>query len=803
VRKLQLAAVSTALVGALAVILPPGVAHAAPTVLPDPISVPCVASDSTNCWRYITFSDNQPPNSDVPAVQGNKLILNHDGFHNIGNGAWWNTPIAMTGNAISVSFNAYLEGGDPNYHGSGMSFSLIDSYMTPARIPYFPHPFDFGASGPGLGFNGFHGDDVTPGATNPKGDKNLAVTLITDDDDDWDNGNTGGSFNLSRVGLLHGRSWDEARWGENVHQRLGSWYPDSPKDVSPSIYGGRAVPVSITLVPNPTPGKWNATVLVDGNTYYDSVLVDLPPSVYIGFTSGVHERPNQHAISDVSVRYGAIEVPTISATPNPADLGLVHVGSTSLPAPITIRNDGFVDATVSLGGAPAGIAVGGLPAALQPGATTVLPTTFTASTTGSGGGNVVLNVASPAGSGKSSFVVRGTGVPPGTPIGAPFSALPPTRILDTRAAGGPVGPGAVRTVQVAGVNNVPANAGAVVMNVTVDQPTANGFVTVYPNGEPTPLASNLNFVHGQTIANLVTAKIGAGGSVNIFNFAGQTHVLFDVVGWFPNMDDSSASELSASAAQGGEFVPLAPARVLDTRAGVGASQGPLGPGGQLDLQATGAGGVPSSGVAAVVMNLTGTNTTAASYLTAWPTGAPMQTTSNLNFVAGQSVPNLAVIPVGTGGKVSVFNFAGTTDVIGDVVGYYTSPGVSVAGGGLFHAMAPQRFLDTRPGFDKATMSDGQTVLTQITGRSGIPGDAVGVVANVTATNTTVPGFLTVFPDALPQPLTSSLNFVGGEPGVPNLVMSKLGGQGNIGIFNFSPGGTTDAIVDVVGWYATT
>ena len=114
-------------------------------------------------------------------------------------------------------------------------------------------------------------------------------------------------------------------------------------------------------------------------------------------------------------------------------------------------------------------------------------------------------------------------------------------------------------------------------------------------------------------------------------------------------------------------------------------------------------------------------------------------------------------------------------------------------------MAPQRFLDTRPEADHATMADGQTVFAQITGRAGIPADAVGVVANVTATNTTVPGFLTVFPDALPQPLTSSLNFVGGEPGVPNLVMSKLGAPGNIGIFNFSPGGTTDAIVDVVGY----
>jgi hypothetical protein len=341
------------------------------------------------------------------------------------------------------------------------------------------------------------------------------------------------------------------------------------------------------------------------------------------------------------------------------------------------------------------------------------------------------------------------------------------------------------------------------MNVTVAQPTAPGYVTVYPTGQPTPLASNLNFVAGQAIANLVTAKIGDGGSVNIFNFAGQTQVIFDVVGWFPNTSGSSASSLSTNAAQGGEFVPLAPARILDTRIGLGANPAPLGPDGQLDLQVTGAGSVPSEGVAAVVMNLTATNTTAPGFLTAWPTGQTRQTTSNLDFVGGQSVPNLAVIPVDDGGKVSIYNFAGNTDVIGDVVGYYTKPGVSVAGGGVFHAMAPQRFLDTRPGVDNATMADGQTVFTQITGRGGIPGDAVGVVANVTATNTNVPGFLTVFPDALPQPLTSSLDFVGGEPGVPNLVMSKLGGAGSIGIFNFSPGGTTDAVVDVVGWYAKT
>ena len=137
-RKFAVAAVTAALAGTIAVTVPAGTAHAAPATLPDPISGRCAANESTDCWRYITFSDATTPTPDPPEVQGSRIILNHAGLTNLGNGVWWNTPLTMTGNAVSVSFNAYLEGGDPNYHGSGMAFALIDSYMTPAPIPYFP-----------------------------------------------------------------------------------------------------------------------------------------------------------------------------------------------------------------------------------------------------------------------------------------------------------------------------------------------------------------------------------------------------------------------------------------------------------------------------------------------------------------------------------------------------------------------------------------------------------------------------------------------------------------------------------------
>jgi hypothetical protein len=198
------------------------------------------------------------------------------------------------------------------------------------------------------------------------------------------------------------------------------------------------------------------------------------------------------------------------------------------------------------------------------------------------------------------------------------------------------------------------------------------------------------------------------------------------------------------------------------------------------------------------MNLTGTNTTASGFLTAWPTGGPRQTTSNLNFTADQSVPNLAVVPVGTGGKVSIYNFAGNTDALADVVGYYTAPGVTVPGGGVFHAMAPNRFLDTRQ--TGGTLRADGTLSLGIIGKQGIPADAVGVVMNVTATNTTEAGFLTVYPTGAARPTTSNLNFVP-DQSVPNLVMSKLGTGGAVSVYNFA--GDTDVIADVVGWYGPT
>ncbi|MDP8993095.1 MAG: hypothetical protein M3N31_08620, partial [Actinomycetota bacterium] len=71
---------------------------------------------------------------------------------------------------------------------------------------------------------------------------------------------------------------------------------------------------------------------------------------------------------------------------------------------------------------------------------------------------------------------------------------------------------------------------AVVVNVTVTQPTMYSFASVTPNGGNA--SSNLNFVPGQDVPNLVVVAVGSDGNVRAYNNAGSTHVIFDVVGWF-------------------------------------------------------------------------------------------------------------------------------------------------------------------------------------------------------------------------------------------------------------------------------
>ncbi len=136
--------------------------------------------------------------------------------------------------------------------------------------------------------------------------------------------------------------------------------------------------------------------------------------------------------------------------------------------------------------------------------------------------------------------------------------------------------------------------------------------------------------------------------------------------------------LAASPGTATSTVPVEPFRILDTRLGIGAPAAPVTSGQTIDVQIAGVGPVPADAVG-VVLNLTGTRTTAATYITAWPTGGTQPTASVLNLTPGIDAPNSVTALLGTGGKLSLFNFTGSTDLIADVAGYLVASGSGAPG----------------------------------------------------------------------------------------------------------------------------
>ena len=253
----------------------------------------------------------------------------------------------------------------------------------------------------------------------------------------------------------------------------------------------------------------------------------------------------------------------------------------------------------------------------------------------------------------------------GGTTGARYTGVVPSRILDTRyGVGAPfaLSPAGAIDLQVTGRGGVPDNASAVVLNVAVTEPTATSFLTAWPTGRARPLASNLNYVTGQTVPNLVVVKVGDNGRISLYNNAGSAHVVADVAGWF-GVDGVAGASV---------YTSVVPARILDTRSGVGAPAVPVGPASTLQVQVTGRGGVPATGVAAVVLNVTATQPTATSFLTAWPTGLPLPLAANLNYVPNLTVPNLVVVKVGAGGRINLYNNSGSTHLVADVAGWYSA-----------------------------------------------------------------------------------------------------------------------------------
>jgi len=373
--------------------------------------------------------------------------------------------------------------------------------------------------------------------------------------------------------------------------------------------------------------------------------------------------------------------------------------------------------------------------------------------------------------------------------GSTFHPTTASRILDSRVAS-QVGPfsspwatGTTRAVTVAGTD-VPADATAVVLNVTVTDTTAPSFLTVWPAGRPRPTASSLNWTPGSVVANAITVAPGDADQVDVYNLAGSADVIIDLSGYY-------------EAGPGSGFTPVEPVRLLDSRAAwqVGPFSSPWATGTTRAVTVAGT-DVPADATA-VVLNVTVTDTTAPSFLTVWPAGQPRPTASSLNWTPNHAVANAITVAPGDADQVDVYNLAGSADVIIDLSGYYEA-----GTGGHFHPVAPSRVLDSRPGTQvgpyATPWSGGTNRYVTIAGAASVPTDATAVTANLTVADTTAASFLKIWSAGPNIGTISTLNWTPGEV-VANAATIAPGSAGQIQIYNLA--GSVDVIMDVNGYFA--
>jgi glucose/arabinose dehydrogenase len=365
--------------------------------------------------------------------------------------------------------------------------------------------------------------------------------------------------------------------------------------------------------------------------------------------------------------------------------------------------------------------------------------------------------------------------------------ITPTRVLDTREnLGASVGKPKAKSVTSFRLPTsvVPANATAIAINLTGSAPAGPGFATAWATGYSQPAVSNLNFAYaGETSANAAILPVSPGGSVDIYVDT-PAHLIVDVTGYW----------LPSTSANDGRFTSTNPSRILDTRSAIGAS-GAVTAGGQIDVQVTGKGGVPTSGVSAVAMVVTTVNPAAAGFVTVWPTDKPIPTASALNPMGNDVRANLVIVPVSAAGKVSMFASA-KMDLLADVAGWFTDASANSSGSGLLQTLTPTRVVDSR---DTKTPWNAGEERTAFIGPVGITqGD---FVYNLTAANTGGWGYLTAFSSG-GRTITSNVNFERAGQNRAALAISKgkaltAGGAATMSLYSYA---STDVLIDSQAYF---
>ncbi len=429
--------------------------------------------------------------------------------------------------------------------------------------------------------------------------------------------------------------------------------------------------------------------------------------------------------------------------------------------------------------------------------------------------------------------------------GGEYHSLEPDRILDTRQPApldvAPFGAKQSTTptsdatfdVPIVGMGGLPAfvdangdcvddNVLAVAVNITVVDPTQSGFLRAWGVDAPEGNSSVVNFNKGQAVPNSAVLRPGCDGKLRVRVFtpvAATAHVLIDVFGW--------VSTSSYTGGRGARIEPAGPGRIFDSRE-VAFGGVALGPQGQRTISIRGADSVTppitdvvpdSADVVGVLVNVTGVAGAKSTFVSVLPqplaAGQELKT-SNLNLRPNQIRSNLAIVPVGADGTITLFNLDGSTHVILDVMGYFIKRDDNSRRGRIVPLVSPFRAFDTREAahFDTplGPANSESWDFAAFKGDVKIEGQPVGsqlgLLGNLTAAGlgrqysyAPSASFVTAYPTptdakAVP-PLVSNLGILEGEV-VPNLVMLAYGstGDGVDRISFYNRAGYLDYLLDV-------
>ncbi len=369
-----------------------------------------------------------------------------------------------------------------------------------------------------------------------------------------------------------------------------------------------------------------------------------------------------------------------------------------------------------------------------------------------------------------------------------YNPITPNRIYDSRPIALPLGPGETRNILVDGLGGIPRyRASTVAVNVTVTNTTDTSHLSVWAAGGTPSATSSLNWDAGDTQANFVVASVGEGGAIAVRNNSGTAHVILDVVGWFER----------EYTPQSVGFTPLPPTRALDTR-----TTTPIGPGEQRSLVVAGLHGVPADAIA-VAVTLTGVRPSFDTHLTAGAAGLPLPSVSQLNIPGGAVAANLAWIPIGAGGAITIGNNTGEVDVLVDIAGAFSETS------NFRYQAVDGRWLDTR----YSTPFGPGTTRRLVIGSHLLRERKVAVVGNAIIIRPSQETHLSLGPTPGPVSEVSNLNLDAGNIRA-GAFTAALGpvydyvpeGDFNPNSYRFdgilarNNAGQTDIVIDVQGWF---